>query len=37
MLAQRIEQRGAWIEIDGMALSVDREPYLLARQSRSYR
>jgi hypothetical protein len=32
MLAQRIEQRGARIEIDGIAPSLDREPYVLARR-----
>src|SRR5205823_14538441 len=37
MLAQRIEQRGARVEIDGVALSVDRETYLLARRHRSFR
>src|SRR2546427_595114 len=37
MLAQRVEQRGARVEIDDVALSVDREPYLLARRHRSFR
>src|SRR5215469_16049653 len=33
ILAQRIEQRRTRIEIEGIIPSVDREPYVLARQS----
>src|SRR5262249_62167535 len=37
MLAQRIEQSGARVEIDGIALSINREAYVLARRHRSFR
>jgi len=37
MLAQRIEQSGARVEIEGIAPSINREAYLLARRHRSFR
>src|SRR5262252_8645602 len=37
MLSQSIEQRGPRIEVQGIVLPVDREPYVLARQRSSLR